>query len=263
MTSGAGSGRYAHLDPDTGAAFEELATLADGDRKERLREEILRAWLPMAHRLARRYTGRGESDEDLRQVAALGLLKAIDAFDPRADTPFGAFAVPTIVGELKRHFRDAMWAVHVPRSVKDLRTKVFHAREELAARAGQQEVTVRDLAAHTGLTQEEVLLGLDAENTFTALSLERPLGGDGSDTLGELVGQEDPALALVDDRAAATVGLRMLPERERRILYLRYFMGLTQKEIGDRVGLSQMHISRLLRRSCDFVREQTFAAPRT
>ncbi|MFG2222689.1 SigB/SigF/SigG family RNA polymerase sigma factor [Streptomyces sp. NPDC048644] len=256
-------GRHPQLDPDTGAAFDELATLPDGPHRKRLREEIVCAWLPMAHRLARRYSGRGESDEDLRQVAALGLLKAIDRFDPQAGTAFGAFAVPTIIGEIKRHFRDDLWAVHVPRRAQELRAQVHRARVELSVRPGHEAITVQDVAAHTGMSYDDVLIGLDAQKTFTALSLERPLGGDGTQqTLGDLVGQEDPALGLVDDREAAAPGLRMLPERERRILYLRFFMGLTQSEIASRVGVSQMHVSRLLRRSCDYVREQALAPQR-
>lgn len=256
MTSLARSNRYPQKDPDTSAALDELSTLPDGPRRQQLREEIVCAWLPMAHRLAKRYSGRGESDEDLRQVAALGLLKAVDRFDPEAGTPFGAFAVPTIIGEIKRHFRDALWAVHVPRRAQELRAQVHRAREELAARPGQDAITVQDIADHTGLCHEDVLIGLDAQKTFAVLSLERPLTGEDTHTLADLVGQEDPALGLIDDREAAAPGLRMLPVRERRILYLRFFMGLTQSEIASQIGLSQMHVSRLLRRSCDYVREQ-------
>ncbi|MFH8569504.1 SigB/SigF/SigG family RNA polymerase sigma factor [Streptomyces sp. NPDC017993] len=259
MTSLARPNRYPQKDPDTGAAFAELRTLPDGPRRQELREEIVRAWLPMAHRLARRYHGRGESDDDLRQVAAVGLLKAVDRFDPETGTPFGAFAVPTIIGEIKRHFRDAMWAVHVPRRAQELRAQVHRAREELAARPDRKSITVQDVAAHTGLPVEDVLIGLDAQKTFTALSLERPISGEENHTLSDRVGQEDPALGLVDDREAAAPALRLLPERERRILYLRFFMGLTQSEIAAQIGLSQMHVSRLLRRSCDYVREQALS----
>ncbi|WP_399082505.1 SigB/SigF/SigG family RNA polymerase sigma factor [Streptomyces sp. BBFR2] len=252
--------RKPQLDPDTRVALHRLAALPDGPARTRLREEIVCAWLPMAHRLARRYSGRGESDEDLRQVAALGLLKAIDRFDPGVGTAFGAFAVPTIIGEIKRHFRDELWAVHVPRRAQELRARVHRARQELSDRPGHSAITVQDVAAHTGMPYEDVLIGLDAQKTFTALSLERPLGGeDTQQTLGDLLGQEDPALGLVDDREAAATGLRTLPERERHILYLRFYLGLTQSEIADRVGVSQMHVSRLLRRSCAYVREKALA----
>ncbi|WP_052867278.1 MULTISPECIES: SigB/SigF/SigG family RNA polymerase sigma factor [Streptomyces] len=242
--------------PDTDAAFLRLATLPDGPARKRLREEIVCGWLPMANRLARRYSGRGETEEDLRQVAAVGLLKAVDRFDAASGTPFPAYAIPTILGELRRHFRDDLWAVHVPRRTQELRATVHQAREQLEFRNGSAALTIGDLAEHTGLSEEDVVLGLEAQGAYTALSLECPMSTDAGHSfhLADFLGDEDPELELVEERLCAAPVLRALPQRERIILYLRFFRDMTQSQIAEEIGISQMHVSRILQRCCRLVR---------
>ncbi|MFI5972176.1 SigB/SigF/SigG family RNA polymerase sigma factor [Streptomyces sp. NPDC051452] len=249
--------RRSHADaPDTGRLFALLKELEDGPRRNAVREELVTAWLPMAHRIAGRFRDRGESLEDLRQVAALGLVKAIDRFDP-SQGAFESYAVPTITGEVKRHFRDRMWAVRVPRRVQDLRNRVRVARRELTQRPGSPEPTVAAIAAHTGLAEDEVSAGLEALESFSTLSLDAELAdGDDGYSLADTLATAETSYDVVLDREAAKEGLRRLPERERAILYMRFFEDMTQSRIADRLGLSQMHVSRLISRSCALVREQ-------
>jgi RNA polymerase sigma-B factor len=247
-----------HTDsPDTSHLFLRLVELPHGPTRDSVREELVRAWLPMAHRIAGRFHDRGEAMEDLRQVAALGLVKAVDRFDPTRGA-FESYAVPTITGELKRHFRDRVWAVHVPRRVQDLRNQVRLARRDLTHTPGSPEPALADIAAHTGLTVDEVATGMEALESFSALSLDAAIAtdedGDGH-SLADVLGGPDASYQLVIDREAAKEQLRRLPERERAILYLRFFEDLAQHRIADRFGLSQMHISRLITRSCARVRE--------
>ncbi|GHE07833.1 SigB/SigF/SigG family RNA polymerase sigma factor [Streptomyces alanosinicus] len=249
--------RTAHEDaPDTAELFARLAGLDDGPEREAVRSRIVAAWLPMAHRIAGRFRDRGESVEDLRQVAALGLVKAVDRFDP-ARGAFESYAVPTVTGEVKRHFRDRMWALRVPRRIQDLRNRVRVARRELAEHPGGNEPTVAAVAAHTGLTEEEVGAGTAALESFSTLSLdaELPLGDD-SYSLAETLGGTDASFDVVVDREAAKQGLRRLSERERAILYMRFFEDMTQSRIADLLGISQMHVSRLISRSCARVRDE-------
>ncbi|MFF4660953.1 SigB/SigF/SigG family RNA polymerase sigma factor [Streptomyces sp. NPDC001381] len=249
--------RRTHDDaPDTARRFARLSTLEEGPERDALRDEIVTAWLPMAHRIAGRFRDRGESVEDLRQVAALGLVKAVDRFDPERGA-FESYAVPTITGEIKRHFRDRMWALRVPRRVQELRNKVRIARRELTQNPGSPEPSVADIATHTGLTEEEVGAGLEALESFSTLSLdaELPAGDDGY-SLADTLGGPDASYDTVIDRESAKQGLRSLPERERAILYMRFFEDMTQSRIADRLGISQMHVSRLISRSCERVREQ-------
>lgn len=242
--------------PDTADLFARLATLEDGPEREAVRDELVTAWLPMAHRIAGRFRDRGESLEDLRQVAALGLVKAIDRFAPERGA-FESYAVPTITGEVKRHFRDRMWALRVPRRIQDLRNKVRVARRELTQTPGSPEPSAADIAAHTGLTEDEVNSGLEALESFSTLSLDAELSGDEDGySLADTLGAADSAYDVVIDREAAKEGLRRLPERDRAILYLRYFEDMTQSRIADRFGISQMHVSRLISRSCARVRAE-------
>ncbi|MGV9255703.1 SigB/SigF/SigG family RNA polymerase sigma factor [Streptomyces sp. NPDC003697] len=252
--------RRSHDDaPDTAALFERLAALEPGPARDAARDELVTAWLPMAHRIAGRFRDRGESIEDLRQVAALGLVKAIDRFDP-ARGAFESYAVPTITGEVKRHFRDRMWALRVPRRVQELRNKVRVARRELTQNPGSPEPSVADIAAHTGLTEDEVSTGMEALDSFSTLSLDAELsaGGDGY-SLADTLGTSDGSYDVVVDRESAKEGLRRLPERERAILYMRFFEDMTQSRIADRLGISQMHVSRLISRSCARVRDEVLA----
>ncbi|MEV5433251.1 SigB/SigF/SigG family RNA polymerase sigma factor [Streptomyces sp. NPDC052701] len=242
--------------PDTAELFTRLAQLEDGPERDTLRDELVTLWLPMAHRIASRFRDRGESIEDLRQVAALGLVKAIDRFDPSRGA-FESYAVPTITGEVKRHFRDRMWALRVPRRVQELRNKVRVARRELTQNPGSPEPSVADIAAHTGLTEEEVSAGLEALDSFSTLSLDAELSADDDGySLADTLGTADSAYDVVVDRESAKEGLRRLPERERAILYMRFFEDMTQSRIADRLGISQMHVSRLISRSCARVRDE-------
>ncbi|MEU3974067.1 SigB/SigF/SigG family RNA polymerase sigma factor [Streptomyces bacillaris] len=241
-------------DPDTAAAFRRLVELPGGPVKERLRGEVICAWLPMAHRLAARYRNRGETLEDLRQVAAIGLVNAVDRYDPAVGRAFAPFAVPTITGEIKRHFRDRMWSVHVPRRIQNLRTIVRLAHAELAA-SGTPPSPAR-IAGHTGLSEEEVRQGSEALHGFSALSIDAETTADGGELLlGDRLGAVDEAYDLVLDREAAKPGISRLAEREKRVLYLRFFAGMTQSAIAAELGVSQMHVSRLISESCRRIRE--------
>jgi RNA polymerase sigma-B factor len=242
--------------PDTAGRFARLVVLEDGPERDAVRDELVTAWLPMAHRIAGRFRERGESIEDLRQVAALGLVKAVDRFDPERGA-FESYAVPTITGEVKRHFRDRMWALRVPRRVQELRNKVRVARRELTQTPGGAEPTVADLAAHTGLTEDEVATGLEALESFSALSLDAELSSDEDGySLADTLGAADSSYDTVVDRESAKAGLRRLPERDRAILYMRFFEDMTQSRIADQLGISQMHVSRLISRSCAKVRAE-------
>jgi RNA polymerase sigma-B factor len=244
--------------PDTAEAFRRLHSAPEGPERERLIEEISTAWLPMAHRIARGYRNRGEHLEDLQQVASLGLMKAITRYDPDRAEAFETFAIPTIKGELRRHFRDYTWSVHVPRRVQEARAKVRTARRELAQQPGGDTPTVKEMAACCGLSEQEVRDGMSALESFSALSLDKQATGadfDGA-ALVDLLGECDHAYDLVVDREAVKRGLRRLPFREKRILYLRFFEDKTQSSIAEELGVSQMHVSRLLSRTCAWLRRQ-------
>ncbi|MDX3642406.1 SigB/SigF/SigG family RNA polymerase sigma factor [Streptomyces sp. MB09-02B] len=250
--------RRTHDDaPDTATAFARLAAMDAGPERDHVRDELVRAWLPMAHRIAGRFRNRGESLEDLRQVAAMGLVKAVDRYEPERGA-FESYAVPTITGEIKRHFRDRMWTLRVPRRVQDLRNKVRVARRELSQTSGgAAEPSVADIAALAGLTEEEVHAGMEALDSFSALSLDAEMAsGDDGYSLADTLGAPDAAYDTVVDRESVKEGLRRLPERERAILYMRFFEDMTQNRIADRLGISQMHVSRLISRSCARVREE-------
>ncbi len=252
--------KHPHDDaPDTAEAFLRLARMPEGATKERLRQEIATDWLPMAHRLAGRYRNRGESLDDLRQVAALGLVKAVSRYDPARGTAFESYAVPTIDGEIKRHFRDCMWSVHVPRRIQTLRARVRAAHQELVQTVPGRSPTAAEIAEHAGLTEQETAEGLEALESFTSLSLDAQTHGSadaGPLSLLDTLGAVDPALDVVLDREAVRPQLCRLPERERRILYLRFFGGMTQSMIAEQLGISQMHVSRLISRSCSAIRAE-------
>jgi RNA polymerase sigma-B factor len=239
--------------PDTDAAFRRLAALPEGPARESLREQLILVWMPLASRLSHRYRNRGESDDDLRQVALLGLVKAVDRFDPARGLPFIGFAVPTISGEIKRHFRDHSWSVHVPRRVQELRSQVRAARGELTRGVDTAGPSIARIAAHTGLSEADVRLGASALDSYAALSLD----ADGAHaTLLDAVGRTDPAIALTGDRESVKPWLARLPTRERTILYLRFFDDMTQGQIAEVFGISQMHVSRLLSTTFARIRAQ-------
>jgi RNA polymerase sigma-B factor len=227
------------------------------DKDERARLELVERTLPLARTLARRYANKGESLDDLEQVAALGLVKAIERFDLERDVRFTTFAVPTIAGEIKRHFRDRGWMIRVPREVQELSARLSTARDRLTRELGRSP-TVPELAsaAHAGV--EQVLEALGAADAYRALSLDEPLG-DGLEAL-DAIGGDDDGFERVEQRYLLRSGLTHLPQREREILHLRFYEGLTQREIADRVGVSQMHVSRLIRRSIESLRKR-LAAP--
>jgi RNA polymerase sigma-B factor len=258
MQTRASARQHPHDDaPDTVAAFRRLAALAAGPERDVLRGEIVEAWLPMADRLAGRFRSRGESYDDLRQVAALGLVKAVDRFDPELGNAFESYAVPTITGEIKRHFRDHMWTLHVPRRVQDLRNRVRTAGQELSQTIPGRAPTVAEIAEHAQLSEEDARAGLQALESFTALSLDAELSGsDDGYSLSDALGSADPALDAVVDRESVKPRLAALPERERAILYMRFFDDMTQSGIAEKLGISQMHVSRLISRSCRRVRDQ-------
>ena len=259
----AGSTRtHPHDDaPDTAAAFARLARLPEGPERKALRDELVEAWLPMAERIAVRFRGRGEALEDLYQVAALGLVKAVDHYDPARGNAFEAYAVPTVTGEIKRHFRDHMWTLHVPRRVQDLRNRVRQASKELSQTTQGRSPTVAEIAEFAQLTEGEVRTGMEALECFSALSLEAEMPGTDGYALGDAIGGPDPAFDIVVNRVAVKPCLEALPERERIILYLRFFKGMTQSRIAE-VGISQMHVSRLLSSCFAHLREELLAEAR-
>ncbi|MFG2180934.1 sigma-70 family RNA polymerase sigma factor [Streptomyces abikoensis] len=246
--------------PGTADAFRRLATLPDGPERDRLRHDVIAAWLPMAERVSLRFRKCGESPADLRQVAALALVHAVDRYDPGLGYAFESFAIPTISGELKRHVRDHVWSLHIPRRDQELRAAVRAARARLEQRGASSAVTPAELAAETGLSEEEVLRGLDADGVHQTLSLDHSVAGADDLPLADTLGLADQALDLIVDRQSLRPLLDALPERERYVLYWRFFGNLTQKQIGARLGVSQMQISRILSRTCDRLRRQLLAA---
>jgi RNA polymerase sigma-B factor len=261
MRTHASAKHHPHDDaPDTAEDFRRLAGLPPGQLRDTLREQIIEAWLPMAERLAGRFRSRGESYEDLRQVAALGLVKAVDRYDPERGNAFESYAVPTVTGEIKRHFRDHMWTLHVPRRVQDLRNRVRFARQDLSQTISGRQPTVAEIAEHAQMSEEDVRVGLEALESFTALSLDAELpGSEDGYSLSDALGTADPALDVVVDREAVKPQLQALPERERAILYMRFFGDMTQSRIAEQLGISQMHVSRLISRCCNRLRDQVLS----
>ncbi|MFF9283156.1 RNA polymerase sigma factor SigF [Streptomyces griseosporeus] len=263
MRTAGRTSQHPHDDaPDTVGAFARLAGLPEGPERRALRDELVELWLPMAERIAVRFRGRGESLEDLYQVAALGLVKAVDHYDPARGRAFEAYAVPTITGEIKRHFRDHMWTLHVPRRVQDLRNRVRRAAKEVAQTTPGRAPTVAEIAEQAQLTEEEVRTGMEALECFSALSLEAEMPGTDGYALGDALGAPDPAYDTVVDRVAVKPCIEALPERERTILYLRFFKGMTQSCIAEQLGISQMHVSRLLSGCFAQLREEILSETR-
>jgi RNA polymerase sigma-B factor len=229
----------------------------DGDLAAR--EELAERFMPLARDLALRYTYTDEPFEDLLQVASLGLIKAIDRFEPSRGTKFTSYAAPTILGELKRHFRDKGWALHVPRDLQERTLAVSRETEALSKELGRSP-KVREVADALGCAVEDVLEAQEAAASYEAASLDAPTSRDDGEaaSLVELMGEEDPSYELVESREAIVSTWRALPDVERKVLELRFMHDLTQREIGERIGYSQMHVSRLLRRALN--RLETAAA---
>ncbi|HZU71269.1 MAG TPA: SigB/SigF/SigG family RNA polymerase sigma factor [Acidimicrobiales bacterium] len=227
--------------------FSEFAV----SRDPALREILVNAHLGLAEYLARRFANRGEPLDDLVQVASIGLVKAVDRFDPDRAVEFSTYATHTIVGELKRHFRDKGWAVRAPRRLQELYLRLGEVISTLSQQLGRSP-TIAELAREVEASEEEVLEALEAGQAYRFASLDAPAPGpddEGSSTMASQLGEEDPTMASAEDRAALSPLLERLPARERRILFLRFFQGMTQSEIADQLGISQMHVSRLLARS--------------
>jgi RNA polymerase sigma-B factor len=227
------------------------------DREPAIREVLVRRYMPFAKRLALRYRGASESFDDLLQVANLGLVNAVDRFDPERGIPFTAFASPTILGELKRHFRDRVWTVRVPRGLHDRMAEVDKAITELTKKL-QRSPSVGEIAERLGVEQTDVLEVMEANHNRRPLSLDRPAGSDDPDESApaEWIGEEDGAYELVEGRIALDSALPHLDERERLVLRLRFAEDMTQSQIAERIGHSQMHVSRILRRALSRIREQ-------
>jgi RNA polymerase sigma-B factor len=219
------------------------------------REELIQRFLPLARKLARRYERASEPLDDLVQVASLALIKAVDRYDPDRGDAFSSYAVPTILGELKRYFRDSGWALHVPRGMQELVLRVNSAVERLSRELGRSP-SPQQIAIKLDVPVEDVLEAMEAASAYDTMSLDAPrrAGEDDPGTLADGLGHTDERFEFVEDNASIQRGLRALPGRERQIMYLRFMEGLTQAEIAERVGLSQMHVSRLIRRSVERIR---------
>jgi RNA polymerase sigma-B factor len=217
------------------------------------REALVERHLPLVRSLARRYAGRGEPVEDIEQVGAIGLIKAIDRFELEREVSLATYATPNVVGEIKRHFRDKGWAIRVPRALQELNAKMSSTIDNLTARHGRSP-SIAEIAENLDATPEEVLEAMDVGSAYTTLSLSAPLGEDSADPL-EAIGSEDEGFERTEDREALAPALARLPQRERDILRMRFEEGLPQTQIAERVGLSQMHVSRLIRRALASMRE--------
>jgi len=235
---------------DARAMFVRLADLADNDpERAALRDRLVEMHLPLVEHLARRFRNRGEPLDDLVQVATIGLIKSIDRFDIERGVEFSTYATPTIVGEIKRHFRDRGWAVRVPRRLQELRLQLTTATSELSQEHGRSP-TVAELARRLKISEEEVLEGLESANAYSTLSLDVPeQGDDEAPAVVDSLGSEDEALEGVEYRESLKPLLERLPAREKKILLLRFFGNMTQSQIASEIGISQMHVSRLLART--------------
>jgi RNA polymerase sigma-B factor len=231
---------------DTNVEALLVAYHREGDQEAR--ERALVELMPLVRALATRYAGRGEPLEDLVQVGSIGLIKAVDRFDVDRGVEFASYAVPTIVGEIRRHFRDKAWAMHVPRRLKELSLRLSRTLDQLTVELGRSP-TIAELAAAAGVEEEEAIDALDSMNAYATRSLHAPFEEGSDDSLAEKLGADEQGYTDVEDGALVEVGLDALDERERRIVELRFFEELTQSQIASEVGISQMHVSRLLRRA--------------
>ena len=249
--TGSDSGDYDHLAP----LFVELAATEEGPRREALRDELVTAHLPVAKHIARRFGHRGEPYEDLVQVATVGLINAVDRFDPERGSDFLSFAVPTIMGEVRKYFRDSSWSVRMPRRLKELHLAINSGTARLSQQLGRAP-TPSELATHLGMSREEIHEGLAAGNAYQSASLDDMLMSDESSiSLGSTLGTEDPEIEMIEQREALHPLLQRLPERERKIVIMRFFGNMTQTQIAQKVGISQMHVSRLLAKTLRQLRE--------
>jgi RNA polymerase sigma-B factor len=239
------------------AAVRELFEQRDDPRK---RDELIERYLPLAESLARRYQHSGQTLDDLTQVASIGLVKAVDRFDPNRGVNFESYAIPTILGELKRYHRDQGWSVRMPRRLQELTLQIKDSIPALSQELGRSP-TISEIAAHAQLSEEEVLEALDAQDAYASISLDAPID-DGSEnsTLSDRLSVESEDFELAEQWAEFEPHLRSLPEREQRIIVLRFFRDWTQSQIAEELGISQMHVSRLLSQTLQKLREAVGAA---
>ncbi|MCO1658407.1 RNA polymerase sigma factor SigF [Pseudonocardia humida] len=256
MADTSGTSEYGHLAP----LLSELAGLPPGHpERPALRAKLVTGYLPVVQHIARRFAGRGEPTDDLEQAGTVGLLNAVDRFEPDRGVDFLSYAVPTITGEIRRHFRDRTWSMRVPRRLKDLQGTIASAVGPLSQELGRAP-RPSEIAARVGLPVEEVLEGLDAQQAYRSSSLDELVAG--ADTaLADTLGQPDSELDQVEYREALGPLLDDLPARERNIVLLRFFGNLTQTQIADRVGISQMHVSRLLSQTLERLRRRMVDEP--
>jgi RNA polymerase sigma-B factor len=249
-----------HFDYDDGRAEELLAELSDltpdDPRWDRIRDELVRIHTPFACHVARRYSRYGEPYEDVEQAAMVGLVKAINRYDPEHGGSFLAYASPTVIGEVKRHFRDRTWSLRMPRRLQELRLALHTAQQEFAQSHGRAP-TIPEISEVLGVSEEETVEALGASAAYRPVSLNAPIGDDlDADAVGALIGADDPGIELTLDQHAVRPLLDKLPARERTILLHRFFGNRTQTEIADMLGISQMHVSRLISRSLARLRTQ-------
>lgn len=242
---------------DVGPVFESMATLDHTDPRYRvLRDSVVTRCLPLADHIARRFDGRGEFHDDLVQVARVGLVNAVNRYDVHVGSDFVAFAVPTMMGEVRRHFRDTGWAVRVPRRIKELHLEITRSVALLSQRLGRPP-TPREIAAELRIGEDDVAEGLLAANAYQTVSVDAGVGSRVHDhPLADVLGDDDARLEAVEDHETLRPVLAALPDRERRIVLMRFFGNLTQSRIAEEVGISQMHVSRLLARSLATLRDQ-------
>ncbi|GEM_PF-280615 len=256
--TGAGKGLGVHPGPspwgdDVAALVRRFAVLPAADpERAALRHRVVETCLPYTERLAHRFLGLGEAAADLNQVAVLGLLKAVDGYDPSLNTDFGAYALPTVIGELKRYFRDKGWGVRVPRRLQELRLEINGVRDELTQRL-RRSPTVPDIAAHLDVAEDDVIQAMVAATGYRPASLFAPVGDEEFAPVDRL-GDDDPEYDAIELRASVHPLLARLPQRLRQIIAMRFYGNMTQSEIAARLGISQMHVSRLLRHALDRLR---------
>ncbi|HET9172917.1 MAG TPA: SigB/SigF/SigG family RNA polymerase sigma factor [Actinospica sp.] len=234
---------------ETMRLLRRMVSLPESDpERQRIRAEVIEDHMPYARRIARRYGSHGSTAEDFEQVAFLGLVKAVDNFDPEYGTGFLGYATPMILGEIKRYFRDATWSVHVPRRMQELTGAMHRAAEVMTAELGRAP-TLHELSERLGVGMDELVEAMDAAEAYTTASLDRPVNHADTDdgaSLGDLIGRNDPGYELAVDREVLRGLVDRLGERDRRILLMRFFEGMTQSEIGEKLGVSQMQVSRLI-----------------
>jgi RNA polymerase sigma-B factor len=238
-----------------GELIDAMAALPAGHpSRPGIRDKAIEAWMPLARHLANRYANRGEPRDDLYQVAVLGLIKAVDRYDAGRGVDFAGFAIPTIVGELKRHFRDKTWSVRVPRRLQELRLAITGANSTLSNTLGRSP-TVADIAEHLGISEDEVIEGLEGARAYNSTSLSTPITEGGTE-LGDTLGGEDTGFEQAELRIALGPAMAALDEREQKIVSLRFYGNLTQQQIAEQIGISQMHVSRLLTKALTKLRKQ-------